>query len=159
MRGTLDEGAHSGFQAHTNGPGSAAPLPPPSLLWLPWAPPPPQDPSPIATQEMRKGSGGVPGGTSGRPSLHSSPEPSSLIFTVLSALESLTSFAALTFSPSTSRGSPPPSELLSVRKGVGTKLKKKRKKAPSPQHHTYRRRQRKGSPGPGSPWTSKLSMG
>lgn len=122
-------------------------------------PPPPQDPSPIATQEMRKGSGGVPGGTSGRPSLHSSPEPSSLIFTVLSALESLTSFAALTFSPSTSRGSPPPSELLSVRKGVGTKLKKKRKKAPSPQHHTYRRRQRKGSPGPGSPWTSKLSMG
>lgn len=32
VRGNLDEGAQSGFQAHTNGPGSAAPLPPPSLL-------------------------------------------------------------------------------------------------------------------------------
>lgn len=87
VRGTLDEGAHSGFQAHTNGPRSAAPLPPPSLPWFPRAPLPPQDPSLIATQEMGKGWGGVPGGTSGRPSLHSSPEPSSLIFTVLSALE------------------------------------------------------------------------
>lgn len=41
---------------------------------------------------------------------------------------------ALTFSPSASRGSPPPSELLSVKKGVEPSLRNKERKEKKKKH-------------------------
>lgn len=62
VRRTLGEGPQSGFQAHTNGPGVSSALTSSKSSVAPLGPLPPQDPSLIATQEMRKGWGGVPGG-------------------------------------------------------------------------------------------------